>query len=105
MATFTKKLQANTLRLIALNRVSLDIYALDGEPMPDATLLNVAHLIDSIEFFKRTSSKQTNTVKMLPDNKVLITDVSVSPRGTTTSTHEVILTLVGIGSYEFLNCL
>ena len=105
MAKFTKKMQANTIRLIALNRVSLDSYASNGEPMPDATLVNVACLIDSMEYFKRISSKQTNTVKMLPDNKVLITDVSVSPDGMTTSTHEVILNLVSIGSYEFLNCL
>ena len=105
MAKFTKKMQNNTIRLIALERVSLDSYTTNGEPMPEATLVNVACLIDSIEYFKRISSKQTSTVKMLPDSKVLITDVSVSPDGTKTSTHEVILNLVNIGSYEFLNCL
>ena len=105
MAKFTKKLQANTLRLIALNRVELDSYTNNGEPMPEATLVNVACLIDSIGYFKRISSKQVNTVKALPDNKVLITDVSVSPDGATTATREIVLRLVGIGSYEFLNCL
>ena len=105
MAKFTKKMQNNTIRLIALNRVSLDSYTCNGEPMPESTLVNVACLIDGIEYYKRISSKQTNTVKMLPGDKVLITDVSVSPDGTTTSTHEVILNLDSIGSYEFLNCL
>lgn len=105
MAKFTKKLQNNTIRLIALNRVSLDSYTLNGEPVPNATLTNVANVIDSIEYFKRISSKQTNTVKVLPDNKVLLTDVSVSPDGTATATREIVLNLVGIGSYEFLNCL
>ena len=105
MAKFTKKLQSNTLRLIALNRVELDSYRQDGELSPNATLTTVANAIDSIPFFKQISSKQTNTFKMLPDNKVLFTDVSVSPDGTVTSTHEIVLRLVGIGSYEFLNCL
>lgn len=105
MAKFTKKLQANTIRLIALNRVSLVSYILNGEPSPNATLTDVANVIDAIPFFKSISSKQINTVKKLPDNKVLITDISVSPDGTETTTREIVLRLVGIGSYEFFNCL
>ena len=105
MANFTKKLQNNTIRLIALNRVELDSFKLNGEPLPDATLTHVANVIDAIPFFKRISGKQTNTVKVLPDNKVLITDVYVSPDGTLTSTREIVLRLVGMDSYEFFNCL
>ena len=98
-------MQNNTIRLIALEWVSLDSYTINGEPMPEATLFNVACLIGNIEYFKCISSKQTSTVKMLPDSKVLITAVSISPDGTKTSTHEVILNLVSISSYEFLKCL
>ena len=105
MAKFTKTMQANTIRLIALNHVSLDSYTLNGEPVLDATLADVANVIDSIGHFKRISSKQTNTVKVLPDNKVLITDVCVSPRGTMTATLEMVLNLVGIDSHEFLHGL
>lgn len=105
MAKFTKKMQVNTIRLIALGLVQLDDYFLNGTPQPKATLTDVARTIDAIPFFKRTSSKQVNTVKRLPDNKVLLTDISVSPDGSETATREIVLRLVGIGSYEFLNCL
>ena len=105
MAKFTKKMQANTLRLIALDKVQLESFKVDGELQPDSTLANVARLIDSIPFFKRISLKQSNTVKMLSDKQVLLTDVSVSPDGSTTTTREVVLSLVGMGSYEFLNAL
>ena len=105
MAKFTKKLQNNTIRLIALEKVQLESYTVNGEPVPDATLTHVANVIDSIQFLKRISSKQTNTVKVLPDNRVLITDGSTSPDGMTTTTRKMVLNLVGIGSYEFLNCL
>ena len=105
MSKFTKKMQANTIRLIALNRVSLDSYTLNGEPVPDATINNVANVIEGIGYFKRISSKQVDTVKVLPNNKVLITDISTSPDGTATATREMVLNLVGIDSYEFLNCL
>lgn len=105
MAKFTKKLQANTIRLIALNKVQLESFKVDGELQPDATLTNVANVIDTIAFFKKISSKQTNTVKALSSDKVLITDVSVSPDGETISTREVVLSLIGFGSYEFLNAL
>ena len=105
MAKFTKKLQANTLRLIALEQVSLDSYTANGEPRPEATLTTVANVIAAIPYFAKISSKQTDTFKVLPDNKVLITDVSVSPDGAETATREIVLNLVGIGSYEFLNCL
>ena len=105
MAKFTKKLQNNTLRLIELEKVQLESYTVNGELQPDATLTNVANVIDSIDFFKKISSKQTNTVKALSDDKVLITDVSVSPDGETINTREVVLSLIGFGSYEFLNAL
>ena len=105
MAKFTKKLQANTIRLIALNRVELESYTVNGETQHDATLLHVARLIDSIAFLKSISSKHSDTVKMLAADKVLLTDVSVSPDGSETATHEIVLRLVGMGSYEFLNCL
>ena len=105
MAKITKKLQANTLRLIALNRVSLDSFTLNGEPSPDATLTHVANIIDTIPFSKNIGSKQVPHVRVLPSNKVVLTDISVSPDGSETATREIVLTLVGIGSYEFLNCL
>ena len=105
MAKFTKKMQANTLRLIALNKVQLESYKRDGSPSPTATLVTVANLIDSIQFFKGISSKQVNTFKMLDNHTVLITDKSVSPDGTETATREIVLRLVGMDSYEFLNCL
>ena len=105
MTKFTKKMQANTIRLIALNRISLDSYTLNGEPVPDATLANVVNVVDGITFFESISSKQTATVKALPDDKVLITIMGVSLDGTTTATREMVLNLVGIGSYEFLNRL
>lgn len=98
-------MQANTLRLIALNKLHLVSFKVDGELQPDATLTNVANVIDAIPFFKSISLKQTNTVKMLSDKQVLLTDISVSPDGTETATREIVLRLVGIGSYEFLNCL
>ena len=50
MAKFTKKLQANTIRLIALNKVQLESFKVDGELQPDATLTNVANVIDTIAF-------------------------------------------------------
>ena len=105
MAKFTKKLQANTLRLIALNRVELDSYKQDGEPSPNATLVTVANAIDSIPFFESISSKQTNTFEILPDNKVLLTDISVGFDGAVTATREIVLRLVRMDSYEFINCL
>ena len=105
MAKFTKKLQANTIKLIALEKVQLESYTVNGETQPDATLLHVASLIDGIAFLKSISSKQSNTVKALADDKILLTDVSVSPDGSITATREVVLSLVGMGSYEFLNCL
>lgn len=105
MAKFTKKMQANTLRLIALGKVQLDDFFLNGTPLPNATLTDVANVIDAIPFFKSLSSKQINTVKRLPDNKVLLTDISVSPDGSETAKREIVLRLVGIGIYEFLNCL
>lgn len=105
MAKFTKKMQANTIRLIALNKVRLESYKVNGEPQADATLTNVANVIDAIAFFKKISSKQTNTVKALANDKVLLTDVSVSPDGSQIRTTEIVLSLVGMGSYEFLNGL
>ena len=105
MAKFTKKMQANTIKLIALNRVELESYNANGELQPGATLDNVAYLIESIPFFKEISLKQSNTFSLLPDNKVLIRNITVSPCGTVTATREIVLRLVGIGSYEFLNCL
>lgn len=105
MAKFTKKLQNNTLRLIALNKVQLESFKVDGEPQADASLLYVANVIDGIAFFKKISSKQINTVKALANDKVLLTDVSVSPDGKQTRTTEIVLSLVGMGSYEFLNAL
>ena len=105
MAKFTRKLQANTLKLIALERVQLESYTVNGELQADASLLHVARLIDSIPYFAKISSKQSNTVKALADDKVLLTDVSVSPDGSVTATREVVLSLVGMGSYEFLNAL
>lgn len=105
MAKFTKKMQANTLRLIALEKVQLESFKVDGELQADASLLHVARLIDSIAFFKSISLKQSNTVKMLSDKQVLLTDVSVSPDGSPTRTAEIVLNLRGMGSYEFLNCL
>ena len=53
MAKFTKKLQANTIRLIALNKVQLESFKVDGELQPDATLTNVANVIDTIAFLKK----------------------------------------------------
>mgnify|MGYP003610975021 CR=1 FL=1 len=105
MAKFTKKLQNNTLRLIALNKVQLESFVVDGEPQADATLTNVANVIDAIAFFKSISLKQSNTVKALADDKVLLTDVSVSPDGSQIRTTEIVLSLVGMGSYEFLNAM
>ena len=105
MAKFTKKMQANTIRLIALEKVHLESYKVDGESRPDATLTNVANVIDSIAFFKSISSKQSNTVTMLSDKQVLLTDVNVSPDGSQTRTTEIVLNMLGMGSYEFLNCL
>ena len=105
MAKFTKKMQVNTLRLIALNNVQLESLKRDGELQPAATLTTVANTIDSIAFFKRISLKQRNTVKALSDSKMLLTDVSVSPDGKQTRTTEIVLNLLGMGSYEFLNCL
>ena len=105
MAKFTKKMQANTLRLIALNKVQLESFKVDGELQPDATLTNVANVIDSIAFFKSISLKQSNTVKALASDKVLLTDVNVSPDGSQTKTIEIVLTLLGKGSYEFLNAM
>ena len=105
MAKFTKKMQANTIRLIALNKVRLESFKVDGELQPDATLANVANVIDAIAFFKKISSKQTNIVKALANDKVLLTDVSVSPDGSQTRTTEIVLSLVGMGSYEFLNAM
>ena len=106
MAKFTKKMQRYTLKLITLNRVALESYTKDGELQSTATLDNVANVIESIPFFKRISSKQSNTFSLLPDNKVLIRNITVSPCGTLTATREIVLRLVGgIGSYEFLNCL
>ena len=63
MAKFTKKMQANTLRRIALNTVQLESFKVDGELQSDATLTNVANVIGSIAFFKSISLKQSNTVK------------------------------------------
>ena len=105
MAKFTKKLQANTIKLIALEKVQLESYTVNGETQPDATLPYVARLIDGIAFSKSISSKQSNTVKALADDKILLTDVSVSPDGSITATREIVLSLVGMGSYEFLNAL
>ena len=105
MAKFTEKLQSNTLKLIALERVQLESYTVNDELQADASLLHVACLIDGIAFSKSISSKQSNTVKALADDKILLTDVSVSPDGSITATREVVLSLVGMGSYEFLNCL
>ena len=105
MAKFTKKMQANTIRLIALEKVHLESYKVDGESRPDATLTYVANVIDSIAFFKSISSKQSNTVTMLSDKQVLLTDVNVSPDGSQTRTTEIVLNMLGMGSYEFLNCL
>ena len=104
MAKFTKKMQANTIRLIALEKVHLESYKVDGELQHDATLTNVANMIDAIPFFKSISLKQSNTFKMLSDKQVLLTDVSVSPDGSQTRTTEIVLNLLGMGSYEFLNC-
>ena len=105
MAKFTKKMQANTLRLIALEKVQLESFKVDGELQADASLLHVARHIDAVAFFKSISSKQTNTVKMLSDKQVLLTDASVSPDGKQTRTTEIVLNLLGMGSYEFLNAL
>ena len=105
MAKLTKKLQANVLRLIALERVSLDSYTRNGELQTGATLLTVANVIDSIAGFKSISFKQSDTVTALSDNKVLLTSVSVSPDGTTTATREIVLNLLDMRSYAFLNCL
>ena len=105
MAKFTKKMQANTIRLIALNKAQLESFKVDGKPQADATLTNVANVIDAIAFFKKISSKQSNTVKALANDKVLLTDVSVSPDGSQTRTTEIVLSLVGMGSYEFLNAM
>ena len=105
MAKFTKKMQANTIKLIALEKVHLESYKVNGELQPAATLTNATNVIESIPFFKIISSKQSNTVKALSDDKVLLTDVSVSPDGSQTRTTEIVLNLLGIGSYEFLNCL
>ena len=105
MAKFTKKMQANTIRLIALEKVHLESYKVDGESRPDATLTNVANVIDSIAFFKSINSKQSNTVKALSDDKVLLTDVNVSPDGSQTRTTEIVLNLLDMGSHEFMNCL
>ena len=105
MAKFTKKLQNNTIKLIALEKVILESYTVNGETQHDATLLHVARLIDGIAFLKSISSKHSDTVKALAADKVLLTDVSVSPDGSETATHEIVLRLVGMGSYEFLNCL
>ena len=105
MAKFTKKMQANTIRLIALEKVHLESYKVDGELQPDATLTNVANVIDGIAFFKSISLSQSNTAKALSDDKVLLTDVNVSPDGSQTSTAEIVLNLLGVSSYEFLNCL
>ena len=105
MAKFTKKLQNNTIRLIALEKVQLESYTVNGEPQADASLLHVARLIDSIAFLKKISSKQSNTVRALSNDKVLLTDVSVSPDGSQTRTTEIVLTLLGMGSYEFLDAM
>ena len=105
MAKFTKKMQANTLRLIALDKVQLESSKVNGELQPGATIAHVARIIESIPFFKRISLKQSNTVKMLSDKRVLLTDVSISPDGSTTTTREFVLSLVDVGSYEFLNAL
>ena len=105
MAKFTKKMQNNVIKLIALERVRLEGYAVDGEPQADASLLNVAQFISSMAFFKNISSKQSSTVRAVSADKVVLTTTSVSPDGTETRKTEIVLTLVGIGSYEFLNCL
>ena len=105
MAKFTKKMQANTIRLIALEKVHLESYKVDGESRPDATLTNVANVIDSIAFFKSINLSQSNTAKALSDDKVLLTDVNVSPDGSQTRTTEIVLNLLDMGSYEFLKCL
>ena len=105
MAKFTKKMQANTLRLITLNRVQLESFKVDGELQPDATLTYVANVIDDLAFFKSISLRQSNTVKALPSDKVLLTCANVSPDGSQTSTAEIVLNLLGVSSYEFLNCL
>ena len=98
-------MQANTIRLIALDKVQLESFKVEGELQPDATLTNVANVIDSIAFFKSISLRQSNTVKALSDDKVLLTDVNVSPDGSQTRTTEIVLNMLGMGSYEFLNCL
>ena len=105
MAKFTKKMQANTLRLIALNKVQLESFKLDGEIRTDLTLTHVANAIDGIAFFKSISLKQSNTVKVLSDTQVLLTDASVSPDGSRTSTAEIVLNLLGMDSHEFLNAM
>ena len=105
MAKFTKKMQANTLRLIALDKVQLESFKVDGELRPAATLTNVANVIDSIAFFKSISPGQSNTVKALSDDKVLLTDVNVSPDGSQIRTTEIVLNLLGMGGHEFMNCL
>ena len=105
MAKFTKKMQDNAIRLIALQEVQLESYKISGEIQPDATLQHVAYLIDSLAFFKRTSLKQINTVKAISEDEVLLTIVSASPDGSITTTREVVLTLLGMGSHEFLNAM
>ena len=105
MAKFTKKMQANPLRLIALDKVQLESFKVAGELRPDATLTYVANVIDTLAFFKSISLRQSNTAKALSDDKVLLTCVSVSPDGSQTRTTEIVLNLLGMGSYEFLNCL
>ena len=105
MAKFTKKMQANTIRLIALDKVQLESFKVEGELQPDATLTNVANVIDSIAFFKSISLRQSNTVKALSDDKVLLTDVNVSPDGSKIRTTEIVLNLLDMGSREFLNCM
>ena len=105
MAKFTKKMQNNTIRLIALEQVSLDSYKVDGRLQAAASLLYVARYIDTIALFKITSRKQSITVKALSSNKILLTDVSISPDGAETRKTEIVLTLLGMGSYDFFNCL
>ena len=105
MAKFTKKMQANTLRLIALDKVQLESFKVDGELRPDATLTYVANVIDGLAFFKSISLRQSNTAKALSDDKVLLTVTNVSPDGSQTRTVEIVLNLLGMGGHEFMNCL
>ena len=91
-------MQANTLRLIALDKVQLESFKVEGELRPAATLTHVANVIDSIAFFKSLGLRQSNTAKALSDDKVLLTCVNVSPDCSKTITVEIVLNLLGMGS-------